>query len=100
MWGILLVATSLLGVLDVASAEYVDPAELDACPGYSATNVKVSGPTLTATLALAGAPCNVFGSDIKTLDLAVTYETGGLAPSPLHRLATNLCLCRLLLLSY
>lgn len=77
--GILLVATSLLFLLDVvdfAKAEYVDPAVLDACPGYEATDVEVSGPTLTAKLVLAGAPCNVFGNDIKSLDLAVTYETG------------------------
>lgn len=70
--GILLVATSLFSLLefvDFARAEYVDPAVLDACPGYTATDVKVSGPTLTAKLALAGAPCNVFGDDTKTLDL-------------------------------
>ena len=77
--GILLVATSLsslLDVVDIARAEYVDPAILDACPGYEATEVNVSGPILTAKLVLASAPCNVFGNDIKTLDLAVTYETG------------------------
>ncbi|KAI9452984.1 galactose mutarotase-like domain-containing protein, partial [Lactarius psammicola] len=73
--GILLVATSLFSLLDIARAEYVDPAVLDACPGYKATDVKVLGPTLTAKLVLAGAPCNVFGNDTKTLDLAVTYET-------------------------
>ena len=72
----ILLATSLFSLLDVARAEYVDPAVLDACPGYEATDVQVSGPTLTAKLMLAGAPCNVFGTDIKTLDLAVTYETG------------------------
>ena len=77
--GILLVATSLLfllDVVDVVKAEYVDPAVLDACPGYEATDVKVSGPRLTAKLVLAGTPCNVFGNDIQALDLAVTYETG------------------------
>lgn len=72
----ILLATSLFSLLDVARAEYVDPAVLDACPGYEATDVKVSGSTLTAKLVLAGSPCNVFGADIKTLDLAVTYETG------------------------
>ncbi|KAF8267580.1 alpha-glucosidase [Lactarius quietus] len=76
--GILLVATSIFalpGVVDVVKAEYVDPAVLDACPGYDATDVNVSGPTLTAKLVLAGAPCNVFGNDTKTLDLVVTCET-------------------------
>ena len=76
--GMVLVVTSifsLLDVVDIARAEYVDPAILDACPGYEATDVKVSGPMLTANLVLAGAPCDVFGEDIKTLGLAVTYET-------------------------
>jgi hypothetical protein len=86
---ILLVVTSLfssLEVVDVARAEYVDPAVLDACPGYTATDV---GPTLTAKLALAGAPCNVFGNDTLTLDLAMTYETDALAqPITVSRLGT------------
>ncbi|KAH9009114.1 alpha-glucosidase [Lactarius deliciosus] len=73
--GILLLAAPFFSLLDIARAEYVDPAELDACPGYKATDVKVAGPTLTAKLVLAGEPCNVFGNDTKTLDLAVTYET-------------------------
>ena len=72
----ILLATSLFSLLNVARAEYVDPAVLDTCPGYEATEVKVSGSMLTAKLVLAGSPCNVFGTDIKTLDLAVTYETG------------------------
>jgi len=68
---------SLLGpAADLACAEELDPALLDACPGYNATSVKVDGPTLTAKLVLAGAPCTVFGNDIKVLDLAVVYETG------------------------
>ncbi|KAI0948834.1 hypothetical protein AcV7_009470 [Taiwanofungus camphoratus] len=48
---------------------------LDACPGYRALNVNMQGPNLTATLVLAGEPCNVFGPDIEWLNLAVTYET-------------------------
>ncbi|KAG6808712.1 hypothetical protein H0H92_003164, partial [Tricholoma furcatifolium] len=55
-------------------ATYVDPAILDACPGYSATNVKIVGSTLTADLVLIG-QCGVFGPDIQKLDLAVVYET-------------------------
>jgi alpha-glucosidase len=77
LWGILAALFILLGTTpDVARAEEVDPALLDACPGYNATDVKVDGPTLTAKLVLAGAPCNVFGNDIKVLDLTVVYETG------------------------
>ncbi|KAI0046949.1 glycoside hydrolase family 31 protein [Auriscalpium vulgare] len=59
----------------VVQAEYVDPAVLDRCPGYNATNVKTVGPQLTATLVLGGQACNVFGNDTKTLKLEVTYET-------------------------
>ncbi|KAH9930888.1 glycosyl hydrolases family 31-domain-containing protein [Fomitopsis serialis] len=44
---------------------YTDPSVLDACPGYTATNV----------LVLAGEACNVYGSDIEALSLQVTYET-------------------------
>lgn len=77
LWGALATLLTLLSTTpDVARAEEVDPALLDACPGYNATSVKVDGPTLTAKLVLAGAPCHVFGSDIKVLDLTVVYETG------------------------
>ncbi|KAJ7161454.1 alpha-glucosidase [Mycena crocata] len=53
----------------------VDPSILDACPGYSASDVKVQGGTLTASLKLAGKACNVFGTDIPSLSLKVVYET-------------------------
>jgi hypothetical protein len=77
LWAIVAILSSLLGpAADLACAEEVDPALLDACPGYNATSVKVDGPTLTAKLVLAGAPCNLFGNDIKALDLTVVYETG------------------------
>ncbi|KAK7014854.1 glycoside hydrolase family 31 protein [Favolaschia claudopus] len=52
-----------------------DPAVLDACPGYTASNVKVNGGTLTASLKLAGEACNVYGTDIPSLSLEVVYET-------------------------
>ncbi len=77
LWGIATAFLSLLSTAtDVARAVDVDPALLDACPGYKATNVTVDGPRLSANLVLAGKPCNVFGNDIKVLDLAVVYETG------------------------
>jgi hypothetical protein len=31
--------------------------------------MKVSAPTLTSKLVLAGTPCDLFGNDLKTLDL-------------------------------
>lgn len=77
LWGLVTAFLSLIGTAaDVARAVEVDPALLDACPGYDATNVKVDGPRLSANLVLAGKPCNLFGNDIKVLDLVVVYETG------------------------
>ena len=67
---------TFLGLLGVAAAALVDPATLDACPGYKATNVEDNGSTLTADLTLAGQACNVFGTDVQQLKLQVTYETG------------------------
>jgi hypothetical protein len=81
--GILLAVTSLfslLDVVDVARPEYVNPAV-----GHVSWLQRYRrGLMLTAKIVLAGALCNVFGNDVKTLDLAVTYETGACAPSPLH----------------
>ncbi|KAH9842419.1 alpha-glucosidase [Rhodofomes roseus] len=66
---------TVLAIVRCALGTYTDPSVLDACPGYHATNVATSGPNLTASLALAGEACNVYGSDIQTLSLQVTYET-------------------------
>ncbi|KAF7353798.1 Glycoside hydrolase family 31 protein [Mycena venus] len=73
-----MLARVLLGGLGIGRAlagTVTDPAVLDACPGYTASNVKVSGGTLTASLKLAGKACNVFGEDIPSLSLKVVYET-------------------------
>ncbi|KAJ7778724.1 alpha-glucosidase [Mycena maculata] len=64
-----------LAISRVLGGTTVDPAVLDACPGHTASNVKVQGGTLTASLKLAGKACNVFGSDIPSLSLEVVYET-------------------------
>ncbi|KAJ6606229.1 alpha-glucosidase [Mycena vulgaris] len=64
-----------LAIGRVLGGTTVDPALLDACPGYTASNVKIQGGTLTASLKLAGKACNVFGSDIPSLSLKVVYET-------------------------
>ena len=58
-----------------ARAEWVDPAALDACPGYRVTNLSTSETKLTAGLVLAGPACNIFGNDSQELSLEVTYET-------------------------
>ncbi|KAF5349670.1 hypothetical protein D9756_008864 [Leucocoprinus leucothites] len=65
----------LTALFPLSSAADVDPAKLDACPGYEAHNVKTHGGRLTADLTLAGQACNVFGEDLQTLSLSVTYET-------------------------
>lgn len=59
-------------------ATNVDPAKLDACPGYNARNVRTNGGSLTADLILAGQACNVFGEDLPALSLRVDYETSRL----------------------
>ncbi len=71
-WALLALSTAFL---PCSSAANVDPAKLDACPGYRATNVKTNGGQLTADLTLAGQACNVFGGDVPNLSLSVTYET-------------------------
>lgn len=64
----------------------------DVCPGYKASDLKQNDRGLSATLTLAGEPCNVYGTDIKELDLKVEYQAKGrLAVSivPKHLDASN-----------
>lgn len=56
-------------------ANNVTDSELDACPGYTAFNVHTTAYSLSADLKLAGAACNVYGPDLSSLSLKVTYET-------------------------
>lgn len=54
-----------------------DPEAVDAqtvCPGYTASNVVTSGAGFTADLDLAGSACNVYGTDVESLSLAVEYQ--------------------------
>ncbi|KAK5109944.1 hypothetical protein LTR62_006433 [Meristemomyces frigidus] len=53
------------------------------CPGYTASDVKHTANGVTATLNLAGDACNVYGTDIETLSLAVDFQTA-------HRLAVSI----------
>lgn len=53
-----------------------DPQAVDAqsvCPGYKASHVSHKADGLTATLTLAGEACNVYGTDVDSLDLAIRY---------------------------
>ena len=55
-----------------------DPQAVDAqnvCPGYIANNVVRNALGFTATLTLAGTPCNVYGTDIDVLNLTVQYQS-------------------------
>lgn len=44
------------------------------CPGYKASNVHHTRAGFTASLQLAGDPCNVYGNDIDALTLSVEYQ--------------------------
>ena len=61
------IAAAFLGTSALAQAD---------CPGYAATNVQQSSSGLTADLYLAGAPCNVYGTDLPNLTLTVEYQSG------------------------
>ena len=55
-----------------------DPQAVDAqtvCPGYTASGVVRSPYGFSATLSLAGPACNVYGTDIETLNLTVEYQS-------------------------
>ncbi|CAK3784893.1 glycoside hydrolase family 31 [Lecanosticta acicola] len=45
------------------------------CPGYKASDVQKNANGMTATLTLAGKPCNVYGNDLHHLTLTVEYQT-------------------------
>ena len=56
----------------------LDPKAVDAqsvCPGYLASNVVRTQYGLTATLALSGKACNLYGTDIEVLNLTVQYQS-------------------------
>jgi alpha-glucosidase len=71
-----LVATGYL-IASASAAAVLATRDATTCPGYKATNVKTSqGSIVSADLSLAGAACNVYGTDLDNLVLQVEYETG------------------------
>ncbi|KAF2091303.1 glycoside hydrolase family 31 protein [Saccharata proteae CBS 121410] len=55
-----------------------DPEAVDVqtvCPGYKASNVQRNAYGFSATLGLAGDPCNVYGIDVGILNLTVQYQS-------------------------
>jgi alpha-glucosidase len=49
----------------------------DVCPGYIASGLEESERGLSATLTLAGEPCNAYGIDVAELALKVEYQAKG-----------------------
>ena len=45
------------------------------CPGYTASNVVKNGRGFTASLTLAGEPCNAYGTDIEDLTFSLDVQT-------------------------
>lgn len=58
---------------NIRDAEAINPQ--DVCPGYTASNVKRTEFGLTANLMLAGAACNVYGTDVSQLNLTVEFQS-------------------------
>lgn len=66
-----------VGVELIANIE--DAAAVNAqtvCPGYIATNIRNTEHGFKASLKLAGAACNVYGTDVEDLNLTVQYQSG------------------------
>jgi alpha-glucosidase len=54
-----------------------DPEAIDAqtvCPGYTASNVVKNAYGFSASLSLAGQACNVYGTDVDSLNLKVQFQ--------------------------
>ncbi|KAI3341136.1 glycosyl hydrolases family 31-domain-containing protein [Ustulina deusta] len=64
-----------LSYLVLASSSVALSASIDNCPGYTASNIVESDGKLTADLSLAGAACNIYGTDLTDLKLLVEYQT-------------------------
>ncbi|KAI8933878.1 hypothetical protein NX059_009575 [Plenodomus lindquistii] len=49
----------------------------DVCPGYKASGLQTNERGLSATLTLAGNPCNAYGIDVEELNLVVEVQAKG-----------------------
>ncbi|KAI9368798.1 glycosyl hydrolases family 31-domain-containing protein [Aspergillus egyptiacus] len=71
---------TLADLIDVGAqliANIDDPQAINAqsvCPGYKASNVRQSPHGFSADLNLAGDSCNVYGTDIESLNLEVEFQ--------------------------
>ncbi|RPA99054.1 hypothetical protein L873DRAFT_971332 [Choiromyces venosus 120613-1] len=61
----------------VSATAFIRPRapDVNSCPGYKVTNIKETGSGLTAELQLAGTACNIYGKDLASLKLQVTYDS-------------------------
>ncbi|KAF2098633.1 putative sucrase-isomaltase [Rhizodiscina lignyota] len=66
----------LIIFLTVTLASLAVSGSIDSCPGYVAGITGKSATSLTANLTLAGDACNVYGDDIRDLQLLVEYQSG------------------------
>jgi alpha-glucosidase len=73
---LLAVSSALLPSVSANILPRQQNATLGSCPGYKASGVKTTANGLTASLTLAGTACNVYGTDLKELTLAVEYQSG------------------------
>lgn len=72
-----LAAVALFCASSDAAALLPRGASPESCSGYKASNVQSNGGAIvSADLNLAGAPCNVYGTDLDNLKLLVEYESG------------------------
>lgn len=81
---------TLLLLAPLVAAAAVGPrSEVESCPGYTASNVKQLGQTLTADLGLAGDACNTYGIDLPNLKLLVEAQTGMIPNCPTPSLSID-----------
>jgi hypothetical protein len=66
---------NLTGAIVALSARDIAP-DVPSCPGYTLTSVAQMGNSITANLQLAGQACNMYGTDLGSLQLLVEYQTG------------------------
>jgi len=71
-----LLQTALTCALSAASSvSRRDGTNVDLCPGYAASNVQTTANGMTASLTLAGSPCDAYGTDLQDLTLLVEYQS-------------------------
>lgn len=70
-------ATTAICLIATVSATSLAPLRRGSsdCPGYVASEVQHAGSSMSASLSLASHACNLYGTDLSDLKLAVDYQT-------------------------